>query len=874
MKKIVAVVSLLLFLAVNINAYADVNTNHWGHKYIKAADDKGYIKVDNDGRYNPERIVSKFESVKVFAKLAGYTEEKGRLAYPKYERIITLYGTVFSKWDKTINNELAFLIDEGIIEEAELSQFVIRNHLGEEVVRSLKKEQATTYLAKIRLAGKDPVVDYSKKFTDDSDIRNDYRKYIYYLQNEGLISGNDKNMFNPKSAVRKVIFATLIAKIDIGTTESNHSVPAEVETEVTSGKYSKNYDNKLLKYENSKGVQLDVISENVKVYLNGSLTNLSEITVGTEFTAKKEKSKIVEILFVNGNKEEVKEQPKEEVNTNELADGTKRVVIRKIVISNDSTVEVEYYSKRYNLDLSRLSFTDIYTLRINEALDIKVSNNKIVEINPNDDEEEEETSSSDYETIEGELYKIYDDGEAIRITTNAGLPSKFYLDDKTKFYSYNNEELDDYKSLIEDTKIRVEFETGSNYKKMAKKIKIIDSDVIQIKGTIDRIYTSSSFIKIETDDEDIKLEVTEDTNLYDQLGDEIENYKNLPKEAEVIATYKIYRDDKILKDLKVTKLDGEEIEGEIYRIYTSSKSIKIKTDDDDTEKIIIDEDTHIFGEDGDEIDDYKDLTLESKVTVIYEENNDEDFIAKEIRVSEEVGKKMEAELYRHYTSTDAIKVKDEDGDYVKVYIDEDTTMYDDDGDEIDDYEDIEEDSELEITYKIKDEMHYAVRIDVIDGKSGKDGNIKGEMYIKYTSSDAIKVRDDDDSYKIYVTRSTDIEDEDGDDIDDYQDIPLNSEVEVEYYEDDGDYYAEKIEVLGGATDSIDGEVNFVYSSSKAMKIKDGSNYVKVYIDSDTEMLDDDGDDIDDYKDFEVGDDVKVEYEEKNDKYYATKIEMD
>lgn len=54
------------------DVYSDVKKDFWGAPYIKAARDMGLIGEDSNGKFNPQRIISKAEGISIILDFAGY----------------------------------------------------------------------------------------------------------------------------------------------------------------------------------------------------------------------------------------------------------------------------------------------------------------------------------------------------------------------------------------------------------------------------------------------------------------------------------------------------------------------------------------------------------------------------------------------------------------------------------------------------------------------------------------------------------------------------------------------------------------------------------------------------------------------------------
>ena len=58
--------------ALSEDVYSDVKKDYWGAPYIKAARDMGLIGADSNGKFNPQRVISKAEGISILLDFAGY----------------------------------------------------------------------------------------------------------------------------------------------------------------------------------------------------------------------------------------------------------------------------------------------------------------------------------------------------------------------------------------------------------------------------------------------------------------------------------------------------------------------------------------------------------------------------------------------------------------------------------------------------------------------------------------------------------------------------------------------------------------------------------------------------------------------------------
>lgn len=224
--KISAIVLSSLFVissasSVSAMNFNDVPSSHWAYSSVNSVSDKGLMYGDISGNFNLESYIDKFETCQILARLLGYNEtnptdiEKKYYedAYEKNKTVLLLYKNSFSKWDSSVNSEIAFLIEKGVLDESDLAQFVIKREDGSEVLRALSREENAEFLVKA-LGEESQALNYkyTTLFKDDANITSDRKPYVYYLKSTGIVNGDTDNNFTPKNGINKAAMAVMVNK--------------------------------------------------------------------------------------------------------------------------------------------------------------------------------------------------------------------------------------------------------------------------------------------------------------------------------------------------------------------------------------------------------------------------------------------------------------------------------------------------------------------------------------------------------------------------------------------------------------------------------------------------------------------------------------
>ena len=301
--------------------YNDVTESHPAYDSIVKIAQKGILVSDAAGNYRPDDLIDKFETVKILASLSGYKQidytdtEKDFYdrSYEKNKSLISQYGKNFKKWNTSADREIAFLIEKEILTPEDLNQFVVLRN-GEEAMRALSREEAMVYMVKImnrKTQALSAVNLY--EFADDLRIAAQYKPYVYYMKNTGLIKPDDENNFNPKKAVTRADMAVLLDSVisSMDNLDPDNRTETELRTdapevptgpsviESVSGVFDRAFES-----ESGNGIQiigydgeklLYKTTPAVIVYIDGFLKTVSDLSQGMRLVAVLNNLTVIEI---------------------------------------------------------------------------------------------------------------------------------------------------------------------------------------------------------------------------------------------------------------------------------------------------------------------------------------------------------------------------------------------------------------------------------------------------------------------------------------------------------------------------------------------------------------------------------------------------
>lgn len=295
--------------------FSDVDTTHKAYSSIVRIAEMGIIVGDTEGKYNPNDYVDKFETAKILARIAGYkqsdyTESEVAFydkAYEKNRAYLNQYGKTYKKWNTTADRQIAYLLEKEILTPDDLKDFVGIKADGSEGVRALTKENAAMFIIKAvgkknsALTSSFPVL-----YLDDTKISAAARPYVYYLKTAGLISGDEKNNYNPREAITKADMAVLLDKVftyvgfEPGKVTENLTAPSsagKIESlTATFVSFYKNQDMDAVQLIlNSGEKKIYKVSPNVTIYINGFLRTNSDLTEGMTVNAVLNNNEIIDI---------------------------------------------------------------------------------------------------------------------------------------------------------------------------------------------------------------------------------------------------------------------------------------------------------------------------------------------------------------------------------------------------------------------------------------------------------------------------------------------------------------------------------------------------------------------------------------------------
>lgn len=216
LKKILGIFIMTTFLLLNyVNVYAnifnDVDQSSIAYPSIEKISKLGIIVGDLQGNFNPDNYVSKFDAIKILSKLIK-NNNNININESKYNNIVLEYDKKYSRWDSSANTSLVIMLENGILNEDELNNFIVIDKNNKEQIRALSNEELSLFL--VRIDNKEDIVNsmsFKKIFKDENNISPDKIKACYYMDSINIVLSKD-DTFLPKNAVTRANLAIILDK--------------------------------------------------------------------------------------------------------------------------------------------------------------------------------------------------------------------------------------------------------------------------------------------------------------------------------------------------------------------------------------------------------------------------------------------------------------------------------------------------------------------------------------------------------------------------------------------------------------------------------------------------------------------------------------
>jgi hypothetical protein len=179
----------------NTNVFSDVTSTHWAKNYIEYLYNEGIIKGTNDGKFEPDRNITREEVCSILINALGITNNDKDVEFSDVNVNMWFYKSVAMSYSAGIVNgisETEFGTGTNISRQ-DLVTMIVRATTVAEFEHELINEKTT--------------------FADEADIADYAKDSIRKLQMTGILSGNSDGNVNPLGTATRAEVAKLICLI-------------------------------------------------------------------------------------------------------------------------------------------------------------------------------------------------------------------------------------------------------------------------------------------------------------------------------------------------------------------------------------------------------------------------------------------------------------------------------------------------------------------------------------------------------------------------------------------------------------------------------------------------------------------------------------
>lgn len=545
MKKRITAFTLFLMMICSLTAsaatpFTDITeaTHPWAYEAVTKMSEAEVIKGTTATTFSPDTAVTRIQALLLMARIIGYNSDG---ISDNKNTIYSIYDDELSKLSTTYKNELAFLAFAGV--------FTTDDFLNMDLSEDITREEAAVFLAKVDgVSESDDLENYKNAFSDDSEIAQDCKPYVYYVRDKGYMTGVAEGIFSPKTTVTRAQIATMLYRI----------LP--------------NID---YTYENASIDSVDVNSEEVKVYYNKKTYELPANAVvrnnGETIDKTELYSNLYGIIKVAGNKimqlDVFFDMPVIEKEIDGLIShiGTTTNIIQIQNIDSSTKENYNLLENRYRViingevgKLSQLRTGDYAVLGLDKG-------NRIVTLTVAD-------TSEEYTDLTIEKIEVTDSDTTMTVKDSKGKTHRFDMN-KSEPEIRKNGNVVAFSSLSEGDKI-------SKLTLLYNRIKSIDvfSEITSTKGSISTIHISDeSYIVIKNGGEESKFNLAKDTTYY------VYGEKKSIYDLQLGQNVSITMDGKNVDKIEVTLASQTtQVIGTVLAVNTTGGFITVKNTDGET----------------------------------------------------------------------------------------------------------------------------------------------------------------------------------------------------------------------------------------------------------------------------------------------------
>ena len=233
MKKrvLTSIMAIILVISLTVPAFAATYsdlTNHWAKPYMEALATAGYITGYTDGTMKPDKNITYAETLTMLSRLYTLTDIQSETIEADYGAIAKANVPSTLSW---AYKNIQICLASGIITETELKSV--------NLTANISKEQLAVYLIRAAqlTSTADALNNVQLTFSDAANVSSSCVGSVAELVTLGVVKGDEKNNFSPKSNVTRAVVATMLSRtLDYIKSKSlTLSIPAYVGLAKTEG---------------------------------------------------------------------------------------------------------------------------------------------------------------------------------------------------------------------------------------------------------------------------------------------------------------------------------------------------------------------------------------------------------------------------------------------------------------------------------------------------------------------------------------------------------------------------------------------------------------------------------------------------------------
>ena len=209
----IALVLSTISISVMAITFDDVSNDYWAKDYIYKMADAGYIKGYEDGKFLPEKAISKIECLLLMSRMIGFENKKFANAV---DAAYDMYGDVAEKYNKTYAKEISYLLYCGVLKQTDLADYASATQSNTQLLRA----QAAILMSKLIGADEEAraYTVATPTYADDASIPANAKPYVEYVTKEKIMNGMDETadgrpQFSPVTSVTRAQMATLLSRL-------------------------------------------------------------------------------------------------------------------------------------------------------------------------------------------------------------------------------------------------------------------------------------------------------------------------------------------------------------------------------------------------------------------------------------------------------------------------------------------------------------------------------------------------------------------------------------------------------------------------------------------------------------------------------------